>query len=442
MISSDSDFTLGHYRKLLKLARRNYFFADYKNFTFGDRSIVWRHDCDFSLNRALVLARIEREEGVRSTFFVNPHSRFYNLLENEQWRFVNDILACGHDVGLHFDATFFSVRCEEQLHDWVSKEAHLIQQYFGVQPIVFSFHNPTRFHLDCEDEAYGGLINCYSKRFRQNVPYCSDSNGYWRFRRLYDVLEQATDPCLQVLTHPGWWQDAPMPPRRRVFRCAFGRAASSMRAYDKGLVNAERNNLEGNSRSIRFFESIDPDAFELFDYLWNTKRFQTLFLELSRLYESQISNLCMAALCGEWRVPAPEVIEFLDQAGRSLDGHRLFRGVFGDTWDAVTGQRAEAHDEWFRVRDRLLLARDTVAPELLEAGCVYLCGVVQSLAVWGKARPFGCDGLPRSGLVDSVGRKSADGGFIDQFEEDAEIVPGAAQKRWEALKAELLTGPD
>ncbi len=41
--------------------------------------------------------------------------------------------------------------------------------------------------------------------------YVSDANGYWRFRRLLDVLVEGTDVRLHVLTHPGWWQAEPMP---------------------------------------------------------------------------------------------------------------------------------------------------------------------------------------------------------------------------------------
>jgi hypothetical protein len=78
---------------------------------------------------------------------------------------------------------------------------------FGIRPVAFSFHNPLAAHLDCDADVYGGLVNCYSKRFKQEVAYGSDSNGYWRFWRIFDVLYEKKDARLQVLTHPGWWKD-------------------------------------------------------------------------------------------------------------------------------------------------------------------------------------------------------------------------------------------
>ena len=103
---------------------------------------------------------------------------------------------------------------------------------FGLRPAAFSFHNPTEFLLLWERDTYGGLINCYSRTFKTTIPYCSDSNGYWRFRRLRDALESAQDPRLQVLTHPGWWQEVPLHPRERIFRSVYGRALDIMNLYD------------------------------------------------------------------------------------------------------------------------------------------------------------------------------------------------------------------
>ena len=100
-----------------------------------------------------------------------------------------------------------------------------------------------RFLLTCEKSQYGNLINCYSLFFKQNISYCSDSNGYWRFRRLRDVLEQATDKNLQILTHPGWWQEARMLPRDRVYRAVDGRAKHVMKSYDQALENCNRINV-------------------------------------------------------------------------------------------------------------------------------------------------------------------------------------------------------
>jgi hypothetical protein len=238
-----SDFTTDNYRKILKIADNNYRFVFYNNIPIGSKFVLWRHDLDFSINRAYELGKIEKEQNVYSTYFINPHSEFYNPFEMGQSDLINKILDMGHKLGLHFDAAYYDVSSEKQLNQLVTQEANLLGNAFCVRPEVFSFHNPTEFLLTCENDHYGGLINTYSKWFKENVPYCSDSNGYWRFRRLQDVLEEATDSCLQILTHPGWWQDEPMMPRDRVLRSIEARAKNVIDVYDKLLKNNNRKNI-------------------------------------------------------------------------------------------------------------------------------------------------------------------------------------------------------
>jgi len=246
-----NDFTTRKYVELLQVAARNYEFIAYPDVTgCKERFILWRHDCDFSLNRALRLAQLELEQSVKSTYFVNPHSEFYNIQEKSQTRLIREIIHLGHDIGLHFDAEYYDVKSEDQLSELVEKEATWLSDWFAVEITAFSFHNPTEFLLSCEDETYGKRINTYSNFFKNNVGYCSDSNGYWRFRSLGDVLEKADDRCLQVLTHPGWWQEESMLPRERIIRSINGRAEAVLRHYDNLLQIHGRPNIgqtEGNN---------------------------------------------------------------------------------------------------------------------------------------------------------------------------------------------------
>ena len=227
------DFTTDQFRKLLQLAQVNYQFVSYENIPFGERFILWRHDCDYSLNRAFKLAEIEAQEGVCSTYFINPHCEFYNLLEAGQAKLVEQILGLGHAIGLHFDAGFQRTTNEAELEEQIAIEISL----------AFSFHNPNEALLAYEEDSYGGSLNCYSRKFKDEIPYCSDSNGYWRFRRLREVLETGVNFCLQVLTHPAWWQDKPMLPMERIDRCIKGRSEAVRRQYVQQLRTMGRKNI-------------------------------------------------------------------------------------------------------------------------------------------------------------------------------------------------------
>jgi hypothetical protein len=435
--SSDTDFTIGEYRELLAIAKAGYLFSQYDAIPWGTRFVLWRHDCDFSLNRALALARIEAAAGICATYFLNPHSEFYNLLERNQYRLVREIVGMGHRIGLHFDAAFYDIADENSLAHLVSEEAALLESLFGVMPSAFSFHNPGAFHLGCEDEAYGGLVNCYSRRIRTDVPYCSDSNGYWRFRRLRDVLVKATDPCLQVLTHPEWWQDSAMPPRQRIFRSAYGRARATMTDYDAAISAHGRENLSGAAGALAFLRNVLPERYALLDYLWMSGEMATLLVELWRLHESQINKLCKAVLRKEWQVPAREVNAFFESPALAIDGWRLFAGVFGHSWRDVAGFGGDAYPEWVRLRNQLAHGRGAAPKKRLEEGCVFLCGIIAALAAWGKAQPIGYDGLTHLGTIGLPTCKTADGSITDRLEELADEIPSFLTKKWERFKGEM-----
>jgi hypothetical protein len=188
-----TDFTVSHYRELLRLARCNWPIVGYDNIPWDNRFLLWRHDCDYSLNRAKTLAQIEKEEGVRATYFVNPRCEFYNLLERSQIDVLHELRDMGHEVGLHFDGMFYTTHDESELINQLQIEASLLELALGVRPTAFSFHNPSAFHLSCEEESYADMLNCYSKRFKKDAGYISDSNGHWRYRRLRDVLLNAEE---------------------------------------------------------------------------------------------------------------------------------------------------------------------------------------------------------------------------------------------------------
>lgn len=233
-------FTEDQYRDFLTLAKRKYSFIKYDEIDFSRKFILWRHDVDFSLNRAERLAQIEAEEGVRSTFFINPHCEFYSVLEKSQTEIIRRIISMGHAIGLHFDSEYYATESEEQLNDAVAFEADWLSRMFGCKIVAFSFHNPTPLLLSFENTTYGGLINCYSKDFKTRIGYCSDSNGRWQHRHLFDVINRAEEEYLQILTHPAWWQKRESTPKRKIQRCAMGRANATLDLHDYMLMAADR----------------------------------------------------------------------------------------------------------------------------------------------------------------------------------------------------------
>jgi hypothetical protein len=239
-----TDFTRENYRRLLRLSLEKYVFCVYTNIDKAERFILWRHDLDTSVHAARRIAQVEAEEGIVATYFLHLHNPFYNLLEREITECVRDIQKLGHPIALHFDTHFYNIQSEKELLKYLTFEKAILEKVFEQKIEVFSFHNTTPFILSCQKWKYAGLINTYSEFFQKQVGYCSDTNGYWRERRLEDVLTQATDRSVQVLIHPEWWQETIMSPKQRINRCIDDRAVANKKWYEQALKKFGRDNLD------------------------------------------------------------------------------------------------------------------------------------------------------------------------------------------------------
>lgn len=241
----ESDFTEAEFRELVRMARRRYRFIGYPQALAAEQpSILWRHDVDISPHRALALARIEAEEGVRSTWFVLLHSEYYNALEAEVAAILRQLPALGHDLGLHFDPSFYP-QAKQELESLLRFERNVLETTFGLPIRSFAWHNGdfAPWVRAVEEDEIGGMINVYGGSLRRKMSYCSDSNGIWRFRRLRDVLDAGEDRFLHVLTHAEWWPPEVMAPRDRISRAIDGRAARQHRHYDDLLERMGRPNV-------------------------------------------------------------------------------------------------------------------------------------------------------------------------------------------------------
>ena len=177
------DFTEGHYRKLLQIAKNKFYFRSYIEYKNLEKSILWRHDVDASIHRALSLAKIESDVGVHSTYFLYLHSNHYNLFEEEIISLVDNIIGLNHDIGLHFDPFFYEGRpnYKKTLVSSISFERKILENLFNIKITALSIHQPdTTKMLDLQPELLVGMVNSYSDFIKKNYFYCSDSNGYWR----------------------------------------------------------------------------------------------------------------------------------------------------------------------------------------------------------------------------------------------------------------------
>ena len=97
-------FNYSEYRNIIKLVQsylRIYDFKEVLNYN-PSQYCVLRHDIEFSIDRALMLARIESDElGVKSTYTVQLRNNTYNALSQKNIEAIQEIEKLGHKIGLH-----------------------------------------------------------------------------------------------------------------------------------------------------------------------------------------------------------------------------------------------------------------------------------------------------------------------------------------------------
>lgn len=241
-MSQGPDFTEAAYRELVRAAKARYAFVSFTDAATAAAGVLWRHDIDVSVHRALALAAIEQAEGVRATYFVHLHSRFYSVLEDAIVERLRGIVAMGHDVGLHFD-THFSPAMGDSLETAVAAEAAIVARLAGAPVKALSFHDPDA-HGSVVNAAdlIAGLVNTYGRTIQDRFGYGSDSNGHWRHTPLLEEITSGRHARLQVLTHPEWWVPEPMTARARIARAIDGRAAYLAAKYDAAMAAVGREN--------------------------------------------------------------------------------------------------------------------------------------------------------------------------------------------------------
>ena len=122
------DFTLITYKKLLQeLLASGYFFQTFKEYIQNpkEKVVILRHDVDRLPSNAFVIAKIEKDAGIKASYY------FRIVKESYDENIIRQIAKMGHEIGYHY----------ENLAE-VSKEISQINADYLIS------HRPTRTHTD------------------------------------------------------------------------------------------------------------------------------------------------------------------------------------------------------------------------------------------------------------------------------------------------------
>lgn len=201
---SITGFKPGEYKMLLSaLLDRGYSAVPLNAINCSSKVMFLRHDIDLCPTRALTMARQEAELGLTATYYFLVSTQLYSIATKSVRSILSEISALGHEIGLHFDASQYSVD-EGKLDSHAEEECKILEACSGRPIESISFHRPAPEFLN-QAGTIAGRRHCYEPSFFSEIAYISDSNGGWHHGHPLDHPALAAGTAIQLLTHPIWW---------------------------------------------------------------------------------------------------------------------------------------------------------------------------------------------------------------------------------------------
>jgi hypothetical protein len=208
-------FSYAEYRNIITLVKNSLPIMDFSEVNdVVDSFCVLRHDIEFSIDRALTMARMEHDDlGVHSTYTVQLRNNTYNALSQKNIEAIQEIEEMGHYIGLHQNPPQMD---DDELVDYISKDIETLEHYYGFEVDRFAFHRCGSNPGILEKYVYvPGKINCYAKQYfhyfsgdkpdELRVHYLADSNHEWKYGHPFSIDYWDIPQRMQLLTHPYSW---------------------------------------------------------------------------------------------------------------------------------------------------------------------------------------------------------------------------------------------
>lgn len=198
------EFTIDAYRNLIVLLKaKDYQFCSYEDCDDFEKSVILRHDVDLSLDKAVEIAKVEHQLGVKSTYFILLTTNFYNIFSKESFNKIKQIKDLGHVIGLHFDEKRYDITTIDEMEQYILFELKILGQLLNEEVNVISMHRPSKLILE-NDIQIKDVINSYSKKYFKEMKYISDSRMNWR-ENVIEIIQSNRYIKLHILTHPFWY---------------------------------------------------------------------------------------------------------------------------------------------------------------------------------------------------------------------------------------------
>jgi hypothetical protein len=195
------DFTLEKYLELcillLEGGCRIMAFQDYISSAPISNAIILRHDVDSKPNRALRMAKLESDVGIRSTYYFRHTKGVFNP------EIIDEVQGMGHEVGYHYEVLSKSGGNYERAIKLFGQELEDFRKICDVRTACMHGSPLSKFdnrdlwkHYDFRDFGIEGEAYLSAG---QNLRYFSDTGWDWSGRhKLRDLLSNGNERSIEV----------------------------------------------------------------------------------------------------------------------------------------------------------------------------------------------------------------------------------------------------
>ncbi len=170
-------------------------------------SVLLRHDVDISLPRARKMYEIEKEEGIRSTYFFRMHAERYS--HEEAIPLIKQLQNEGFGIGMHYDMLSFTKGDREKAIALFREDLLRLRETATTHIVCPHGHRKYK-NREIWSELDRESLQVWSAYDMKYDIYISDAGG----KRIIDsrgrhilgrVGETKPGQVVQVLIHPDWW---------------------------------------------------------------------------------------------------------------------------------------------------------------------------------------------------------------------------------------------
>ena len=201
-------FTYEEYHEILNLySHRIKSFNEAKELS---EFVILRHDVEFSVTRALKMAKLEESSGIKSTYFFQVLSSAYNPFSNEHRDAIQMIQKMGHSIGLHAYISHLKEGDIGSLNNELAKQKNMFEFGLELNCTNFSFHRPPMWALEIRQDNLCNMLNAYGPSFFEfssepkDIKYIADSKHNWPYGH---PIEHERERKMQILLHPDEWTE-------------------------------------------------------------------------------------------------------------------------------------------------------------------------------------------------------------------------------------------